>query len=87
MSYMALYRKFRPDVFDEVKGQDAIVATLRNQVRTGRTGHAYLFCVTRGPARRLSQRFSPKQSTANTRSTAIPAANATAVRRSPKDAQ
>ncbi len=48
MSYMALYRKFRPDVFDEVKGQDAIVATLRNQVRTGRTGHAYLFCGTRG---------------------------------------
>ena len=48
MSYMALYRKFRPDVFDEVKGQDAIVTTLRNQVRTGRTGHAYLFCGTRG---------------------------------------
>ncbi|MBQ4361606.1 MAG: DNA polymerase III subunit gamma/tau [Lachnospiraceae bacterium] len=48
MSYMALYRKFRPDVFEEVKGQDAIVTTLRNQVRTGRTGHAYLFCGTRG---------------------------------------
>ncbi len=48
MSYIALYRKFRPDVFDEVKGQDAIVTTLRNQVRTGRTGHAYLFCGTRG---------------------------------------
>ena len=48
MSYIALYRKFRPDVFDEVKGQGAIVTTLRNQVRTGRTGHAYLFCGTRG---------------------------------------
>ena len=48
MSYMALYRKFRPDVFEEVKGQDAIVKTLRNQVRTGRIGHAYLFCGTRG---------------------------------------
>ena len=48
MSYMALYRKFRPDVFEEVKGQDAIVTTLRNQVRTGRIGHAYLFCGTRG---------------------------------------
>lgn len=48
MSYTALYRKFRPDNFDEVKGQDAIVTTLRNQVRTGRTGHAYLFCGTRG---------------------------------------
>lgn len=48
MSYTALYRKFRPDSFDEVKGQDAIVTTLRNQLRTGRTGHAYLFCGTRG---------------------------------------
>lgn len=48
MSYMALYRKFRPDVFEEVKGQDAIVTTLRNQVSTGRVGHAYLFCGTRG---------------------------------------
>ncbi len=48
MSYTALYRKFRPDNFDEVKGQDAIVTTLRNQVKTDRTGHAYLFCGTRG---------------------------------------
>lgn len=48
MSYTALYRKFRPDNFDEVKGQDAIVTTLRNQVKSGKTGHAYLFCGTRG---------------------------------------
>ena len=48
MSYVALYRKFRPRTFDDVKGQDAIVTTLRNQVRTGRTQHAYLFCGTRG---------------------------------------
>ena len=48
MSYQALYRKFRPDTFEEVKGQDAIVTTLRNQVQTGRVGHAYLFCGTRG---------------------------------------
>ncbi len=48
MSYMALYRKFRPDNFDDVKGQDAIVTTLRNQVKSGRMGHAYLFCGTRG---------------------------------------
>ncbi|MGI6501835.1 MAG: DNA polymerase III subunit gamma/tau [Anaerostipes sp.] len=48
MSYMALYRKFRPSTFDEVKGQDHIVTTLRNQLRTGRIGHAYLFCGTRG---------------------------------------
>ena len=48
MSYVALYRKFRPQTFDEVRGQDHIVTTLRNQIRTGRIGHAYLFVGTRG---------------------------------------
>ena len=48
MSYVALYRKFRPQTFDDVRGQDAIVTTLRNQVMTGRMQHAYLFCGTRG---------------------------------------
>ena len=48
ISYVALDRKFRPRTFDEVKGQDPIVRTLRNQVRTGRLQHAYLFCGTRG---------------------------------------
>lgn len=48
MSYTALYRKFRPGEFDEVKGQEHIVTTLRNQIQTDRIGHAYLFCGTRG---------------------------------------
>ena len=48
MSYLALYRKFRPSRFDEVKGQDPVVTTLLNQLRTGRPAHAYLFCGTRG---------------------------------------
>ena len=48
MSYVALYRKFRPATFDEVKGQDHIVTTLRNQLIHKRIGHAYLFCGTRG---------------------------------------
>ena len=48
MSYTALYRKFRPATFDEVKGQDHIVQTLKNQIKSGRIGHAYLFCGTRG---------------------------------------
>lgn len=47
-SYMALYRKFRPDSFEDVKGQDAIVKTLKNQLKADRIGHAYLFCGTRG---------------------------------------
>ncbi len=48
MSYVALYRKARPQTFEEVKGQDHIVKTLKNQVRAGRAQHAYLFCGTRG---------------------------------------
>lgn len=48
MSYTALYRKFRPDCFEDVKGQEHIVTTLRNQIQAGRVGHAYLFCGTRG---------------------------------------
>ncbi len=48
MSYMALYRKFRPSVFEDVKGQEGIVTTLKNQIKSGRVGHAYLFCGTRG---------------------------------------
>ena len=48
MSYTALYRKFRPDNFDDVKGQDHIVTTLTNQIKHNLIGHAYLFCGTRG---------------------------------------
>ena len=48
MSYTALYRKFRPDNFEDVKGQDHIVTTLTNQINANRIGHAYLFCGTRG---------------------------------------
>ncbi len=48
MTYIALYRKWRPATFDEIKGQDAIVTTLKNQIEANRIGHAYLFCGTRG---------------------------------------
>ena len=48
MPYMTLYRKFRPDNFADVKGQDHIVTTLRNQILNNRIGHAYLFTGTRG---------------------------------------
>ncbi len=48
MSYTALYRKFRPENFKDVKGQDHIVTTLKNQIAAQRVGHAYLFCGTRG---------------------------------------
>lgn len=48
MSYTALYRKFRPGRFENVKGQEHIVTTLQNQIKADRIGHAYLFCGTRG---------------------------------------
>ena len=48
MSYTALYRKFRPASFADVKGQEHIVTTLKNQIAAERIGHAYLFCGTRG---------------------------------------
>ena len=48
MSYTALYRKFRPGRFEDVKGQGHIVTTLQNQIKADRIGHAYLFCGTRG---------------------------------------
>lgn len=48
MGYTALYRKWRPATFADVKGQHAIVTTLKNQMKTDRIGHAYLFCGTRG---------------------------------------
>ena len=48
MSYQALYRKFRPQEFEDVKGQEHIVTTLKNQIKADRIGHAYLFCGTRG---------------------------------------
>ena len=48
MSYTALYRKFRPVRFEDVRGQEHIVTTLKNQLNAERIGHAYLFCGSRG---------------------------------------
>ena len=48
MSYTALYRKWRPTSFEEGRGQDQSVKTLKNQITSVRVGHAYLFCGTRG---------------------------------------
>lgn len=46
--YRALYRKWRPRVFDDVIGQRQVTETLKNQIANGRTSHAYLFVGTRG---------------------------------------
>ena len=46
--YMALYRKYRPRTFEDVRGRDVIVRTLKNQIIYDRIAHSYLFCGTRG---------------------------------------
>ena len=48
MAYLALYRMFRPTTLDDVVRQEHIVTVLKNQIDTGRVGHAYLFCGPRG---------------------------------------
>lgn len=48
MAYLALYRRFRPQGFEGLIGQEQIVKILKNQINTGRVGHAYLFCGARG---------------------------------------
>lgn len=60
MSYTALYRKFRPDNYGDVKGQEHITTTLSNQVISDRIGHAYLFCGTRGTGKTTVARIFAK---------------------------
>lgn len=60
MSYMALYRKWRPDAFEEIKGQEHIVTTIRNQIIHDRVGHAYLFCGTRGTGKTTTAKLMAK---------------------------
>lgn len=48
MAHQAIYRKWRPMVFEDIVGQQHITKTLKNQITSGKIGHAYLFCGTRG---------------------------------------
>ena len=58
--YKAFYRQYRPEVFDEVLGQDHIVRILKNQIATSGTSHAYLFCGTRGTGKTTTARLLAK---------------------------
>jgi DNA polymerase-3 subunit gamma/tau len=48
MGYIVIARRYRPQDFDEIKGQDYIARILRNAIKQGKVGHAYLFCGPRG---------------------------------------
>ncbi len=58
--YTALYRAQRPEVFDQVIGQEHIVRILRHQINTGTVSHAYLFCGTRGTGKTTTARILAK---------------------------
>lgn len=58
--YQALYRKWRPQTFDEVVGQEHITETLKNQVKSGHLSHAYIFIGTRGTGKTTCARILAK---------------------------
>jgi len=60
MSYLALYRKYRPARFDDLIGQEHVVKTLVNQIESGRLGHAYLFTGTRGTGKTTAAKIFAK---------------------------
>lgn len=57
MIYKALYRRFRPQIFEDVIGQDPIITTLKNQIKSNNISHAYLFCGTRGTGKTSTARI------------------------------
>ncbi|NLM03992.1 MAG: DNA polymerase III subunit gamma/tau [Clostridiales bacterium] len=57
MTHMALYRRFRPQVFEDVIGQDPIIITLKNQIKSNNIFHAYLFSGTRGTGKTTTARI------------------------------
>lgn len=58
--YTALYRSERPEVFDEILGQEHIVKILKHQIESGEVSHAYLFCGTRGTGKTTTARILAK---------------------------
>ena len=61
MAYQALYRKYRPQTFDDVSGQLAVTQTLKTQIVTGKLSHAYLFTGSGARARPAAPRSWQRQ--------------------------
>jgi DNA polymerase-3 subunit gamma/tau len=60
MDYQALYRKYRPQTFDEVIGQDHVTTTLAREIVDGKVAHAYLFAGPRGTGKTTTARLLAK---------------------------
>ena len=60
MSYKVLYRKYRPDDFENVVGQDYTVGMLKNAISSGKNAHAYIFTGPRGTGKTSSAKIFAK---------------------------
>ena len=69
MMYQVLARKWRPQVFDAVVGQEAVTRTLRNALASGRVAHAYLFTGPRGVGKTTTARLLAKALACTARTT------------------
>ena len=84
--YIVSARKYRPDSFGSLIGQDTIAQTLKNSILRNQLAHAYLFCGPRGVGKTSAARFSPRSSTAPILPRIwSPAANASPAAALPKD--
>jgi DNA polymerase-3 subunit gamma/tau len=81
--YVVFARKYRPNTFEEVVGQEHTTSTLQNAVRTGRVAHAYLFCGSRGVGKTTVARLLARALNCRTARRPRPAASATPAAASP----
>lgn len=80
MSYMALYRKWRPTTFEDVKGQDHIVQTLKIRSHPAVSVMRICFAEPEEQEKPVSRRYLPERSTVNTRWTEVPVGSARPVK-------
>lgn len=80
LTYQALYRKWRPQRFEEIVGQEAVSKTLSHAIAQGRPSHAYLFCGPRGLGRQALLKFFRKLLIVRIRLQGSPVTNVLSVR-------
>ena len=80
MAYQALYRKWRPQTFDDMVGQSAVTHTLKNAISNHKTSHAYLFTGPRGTGKRVPRRCLQRPLTVQIKQTASHVTNVISVK-------